>query len=51
MDYIKQRKPVRYEPADFMRWRVIQNELIEEIAFQAYRRMANMMNTLFPTTA
>lgn len=47
MDYIKQRKPVRYEPTDFMYWRVIQNELMEEIAFQAYRRMVSTMNTLF----
>jgi len=51
MDYIKQRKPVRYEPFEFMYWRVIQNELIEDIAFHAYRRMASIMRTLFPTTA
>jgi len=49
MDYIKQRKPVRYEPMEFFYWRIIQNELIEEIAFQAYRRMVSTMNTLFPT--
>jgi hypothetical protein len=38
MDYIKQRKPVRYEPADFLRWRVIQNELIGEIAFSSIQK-------------
>jgi len=47
MDYIKQRKPVRYEPIDFMYWRAIQNELIEEIGFQAYRKMVSTINTLF----
>jgi len=51
IDYIKQRKPVRYELFDFLYWRSIQNELIEEIAFQAYKRMANRKNVLFPTTA
>jgi hypothetical protein len=49
--YITQQKPVRYEPTEFLYWRVIQNELIEEIAFHACRRMASIMNTLFPTTA
>jgi len=50
MDYIKQRKPVRYEQRDFLLWRLIHNELMEEIAFQVYRRMVNIMNALFPTT-
>lgn len=48
LDYLEQRKPVRYEPFDFTYWRIIQNELIEEIAFQAYRRMIKVLNALFP---
>jgi len=48
IDFLKQRKPVRYEGHDFLRWRAIQNELIEEIAFQAFKRMVRILNNLFP---
>ncbi len=47
-DYLSQQKPVRYEPGDFLYWRVLQNKLIEEIAFQAYERMGETINSLFP---
>jgi hypothetical protein len=48
MDHLKQRKPVRYELTDFLYWKAIQNELIEEIAFGAYGRMVSVINSLFP---
>lgn len=47
IDFLEQRRPVRYDIFDFFYWRVIHNELIEEIAFQAYVKMVKMMNALF----
>jgi len=50
MDFLRQQKPIRYETWDFVNWRVIHNELIEEIAFEAYTRMVRTMNALFPVS-
>jgi len=47
-DFLRLQKPIRYEMHDFLLWRVIQNELIEEIAFLAYRKMVETINALFP---
>ena len=47
-DFLNLRRRVSYEESDFMYWKVIQNELVEEIALLAYRKMVRIINTLFP---
>ncbi len=51
MDYITQKKPQPYDIRDFTYWRVIHNEMIEELAFRAYTYLVGIMNTLFPEYA
>lgn len=45
-NFLKQQK---FEISNFVLWYAIQNELIEEIAFNAYRRMVEIINAVFQT--
>jgi hypothetical protein len=47
-DFLNLRRPKRYDYADFLLWKAIQNGLVEEIAFLAYAKMVRIVNTLFP---
>lgn len=47
-DLLGSQELFRHQLGNFLYWKAIQNELIEEIAFLAYKRMVETINVLFP---